>query len=164
MSTQHVERRADGRYQQGRSANPRGREPGSKNKAKTLKVEDAVKAAEMALDGEGTHAIAKALHATPEAVKSALSHSRRLLEIYTPHAAAKWVRAIDVAAENGDHKPAMALLQSVKSIEPIAQTYETPGGSKATAAVNVQIVGFEFAGLPKPAQPVIDVTTTKEGQ
>jgi hypothetical protein len=145
-------------FKKGQVTNPTGRKPGSKNRAKALFAEDTVKAAEMALGGESTTAIAKALHATPEAVKSALSHSRRLLEIYTPHAAAKWVRAIDVAAENGDHKPAMALLQSVKSIEPIAQTYETPGGSKATAAVNVQIVGFEFAGLPKPAQPVIDVT------
>lgn len=53
-----------------------------------------------------------------ERVKSA----RLVLGGNTDHAARSWVKAIDVAAKRGDHKPARDLLLSERVIEPIGET------------------------------------------
>jgi hypothetical protein len=146
-------------FEKGNQASP-GRTPGSKNVPKELTIPQAVSAVELAAAGRTPRQIARLLKARPDAVKEALSQSRRLLEVCSPRFAEHWLRASEVAAEDGDHKPAMAALQSIKVVEPVAQTYETGGGAKAVAGVKVEFVNFGFAGLPQ-AQPAIDVTTTE---
>lgn len=123
-------------------------------------------AAQLARKGHAPRTIAKLLQARPEAVREALTHARQLLEFFAPEVAMNWIDAARIAAAKGDHKPAMALLQSVKVVEPIAQTYDTGHGQggKAIAAVTVEFHGFSFAGLPAPqaqaAPAAIDVAAT----
>jgi hypothetical protein len=159
-------------FQKGQSGNPKGREPGSKNQPKdALTVTGAVSAIELASKGLGARQIARLLKARPNAVKEALSQSRRLMEVCAPKFAEHWLRASQVAAEDGDHKPAMAALQSIEAVKPIAQTYETGNAGKAAAfaGVKVELHGFYCAGLPGlptglvPQQPgaepvTVDVT------
>ena len=150
------------RWEKGQSGNPKGRTPGTKNRVTHLTIPDAVAAAQLAKRGLSADDIAKALHAKPEAVKEALSQARQLLESFAPDVAKDWIDASRIAAAEGDHKPAMALLQSIKVVEPVAQTYDTATGAKAVAGVKVEIHNFGFAGLPQPqpaAEPVtVDVT------
>jgi hypothetical protein len=149
-------------WKKGQSGNPNGRPPGIINRPSTLPVGTAVAAVELSNQGYSPDRIAKLLDAKPEAVKEALSHSRKLMEMFAPEFAQHWLRASQVAAEDGDHKPAMAALQSIEVVKPIAQTYDTGAqGGKAVAAVKVELHGFTFAGLPQPApaEPTtIDVT------
>jgi hypothetical protein len=150
-------------FKPGASGNPNGRPPGIESKPTTLPLRAALSAVELAAHGVGPRQIARLLKARPEAVKEALSQSRRLLEVCSPQFAEHWLEASRVAAKDGDHKPAMAALQSIKVVEPVAQTYDTGGpGGKAVAAVKVEFHGFGFAGLPAPqpaAEPVtVDVT------
>jgi transposase len=154
-------KRKGGRFQQGEVGNPNGRPKGSKNRPATLPMRRALAAVELSQQGHSEARIAKMLDAKPEAVKDALSQSRKLLELFSPQFAEHWLRASEVAAEDGDHKPAMAALQSIEVVKPVAQTYDTGGASaKAVAGVQVQFVGFGFAGLPQ-GQPAIDVTATE---
>lgn len=147
-------------FKKGTSGNPKGRPRGIKSREKRLTIPDAVAAARLAQNGVGQATIARMLHATPEAVKEAVTHARSVLELAAPEVAQHWVDAARIAAADGDHKPAMALLQSVKAVEPIAQAYDTgQGAAKAVAAVQVQFVGFGFAGLPQPAAPEPTATT-----
>jgi hypothetical protein len=70
-----------------------------------------------------------------------------------------WRIAAWKAAKDGDHKPAMAALQSIEVVKPIAQTYDTGAkGGNAVAAVQVQFVGFKLPGLPEPEPVTVDVT------
>jgi hypothetical protein len=165
-------KRADGRFQAGEVGNPNGRPKGSKNREKRLSIPDAVAAVQYAKRGISADEIAKALHARPEAVKEALGQSRQLLEAFAPEVAKDWIDASRIAAADGDHKPAMALLQSIKVVEPIAQTYDTgAAGAKAVAGVKVELHGFYCAGLPgltpapqPAAEPVtVDVVARSEG-
>jgi hypothetical protein len=149
------------RWEKGKSGNPKGRTPGTKNRAEHLTIPDAVAAVQFAKRGISADDIAKALHARPEAVKEALSQSRQLLEAFAPEVAKDWIDASRIAAAEGDHKPAMALLQSIEVVKPVAQTYDTgAAGAKAVAAVKVEFHGFSLPGLPQ-AQPAIDVTATE---
>lgn len=135
----------------GQSGNPNGRPKGSKNAPKEdMTIAKAISAVELAADGLSPRKIARLLKARPEAVKEALAQSRRLLEVCSPQAAQDWLRASQVAAEDGDHKPAMALLQSIEVVKPIAQTYDTGANGKAAAfaGVKVELHGFYCAGLP----------------
>lgn len=162
-----VNKRKGGRFQQGEVGNPNGRPKGSKNRQTRLTPNDAVQAAKLARKGLSPTAIAKAVDATPAAVKEALASARQILEVFAPEVARDWVAAARVAAAEGDHKPAMALLQSIEVVKPVAQTYDTGGASaKAVAGVQVQFVGFGFAGLPQgqpAAEPVtVDVTARSE--
>jgi hypothetical protein len=152
-------------FPKGQSGNPKGRALGSKNEAKTktLPLTEALSAVELAGKGHSPRQIARLLKARPTAVREALAQSRRLLEVCSTRFAEDWLVASRVAASEGDHKPAMAALQSIEVVKPIAQTYDTgAAGGKAVAAVQVQFVGFGFAGLPQPAAPepttTIDVT------
>lgn len=149
------------RFAKGESGNLKGRTPGTKNREKRLTIPDAVAAVQLAKRGLSEAEIATALHARPAAVKEALGQSRQLLEAFAPRVAKNWIDAAEVAAADGDHKPAMALLQSIKVVEPVAQTYDTgTAGAKAVAAVKVELHGFTFAGLPSQPEekPAIDVT------
>lgn len=150
-------------FPKGRSGNPKGRAPGTKLRPRTLPVGTAVAAVELSKQGYSPERIAKLLDATPEAVKDTLSQSLRLMQMCAPEFAQHWLEASRNAAKDGDHKPAMAALQSIEVVKPIAQTYDTgAAGSKAVAAVKVEFVNFGFAGLPQPAAPepttTIDVT------
>ena len=148
-------------FPKGQSGNPKGRAPGTKLKPSTLPVGTAVAAVELSQQGYSPERIAKLLNAKPEAVKDALSQSLRLMQMCAPAFAEHWLRASQVAAEDGDHKPAMAALQSIEVVKPIAQTYDTgTAGAKAVAAVKVELHGFTFAGLPSQPEekPAIDVT------
>lgn len=155
-------------FPKGQSGNPKGRAPGTKLKPRTLPMASAIAAIELSTQGYSPERIARMLDAKPEAVKEALTHSRKLMEMFAPEFAQHWLRASQVAAEDGDHKPAMAALQSIEVVKPIAQTYDTGAqGGKAVAAVQVQFVGFGFAGLPQPAAPeptttTIDVTASSK--
>jgi hypothetical protein len=157
-------------FPKGQSGNPKGRAPGTKLRPSTLPMARAIAAIELSNQGYSPERIAKMLDAKPEAVKEALAHSRKLMEMCAPEFAQHWLRASQVAAEDGDHKPAMAALQSIEVVKPIAQTYDTGAqGGKAVAAVQVQFVGFGFAGLPQPQQAeaetkTIDVTATAGGK
>jgi hypothetical protein len=148
-------------FPKGRSGNPKGREPGSKNAPKdALTVAGAVSAIELAGKGRTPRQIARLLKARPTAVREALAQSRRLMEVCAPQFAEDWLTASRVAAADGDHKPAMAALQSIEVVKPIAQTYDTgAAGGKAVAAVKVEFVNFGFAGLPQPAAPEPTTTT-----
>jgi DNA-binding CsgD family transcriptional regulator len=154
-------------YKPGESGNPNGRPPGIEAKPASLTIPQAVSAVELAAAGRTPRQIARLLKARPEAVKEALSQSRRLLEVCSPKFAEHWLRASEVAAEDGDHKPAMAALQSIDVVKPIAQTYDTGPGAKAVAAVKVEFHGFSLPGLPQaqpPAEPVtVDVSARSEG-
>jgi hypothetical protein len=153
-------------FEKGNQVSP-GRTPGSKNVPKDLTIQQAVSAIELASKGLSPRKIARLLKARPNAVKEALSQSRRLMEVCAPKFAEHWLRASEVAAEDGDHKPAMAALQSIEVVKPVAQTYDTGPGGKAVAAVKVEIHNFGFAGLPDPqpaAEPVtLDVSARSEG-
>jgi hypothetical protein len=147
-------------FKPGESGNPSGRPPGIESKPTTLPLTQALSAVELASKGHTPRQIARLLKARPTAVKEALSQSRRLLEVCSPQFAQHWLRASQVAAEDGDHKPAMAALQSIEVVKPIAQTYDTGAqGGKAVAAVQVQFVGFGFAGLPQPPQAEAETKT-----
>jgi hypothetical protein len=157
-----VNKRKGGRFQQGEVGNPTGRPKGSKNRQTRLTPNDAVQAAKLARKGLSPTAIAKVVSATPAAVKEALASARQILEAFAPEVAQHWVEAARIAAADGDHKPAMALLQSIEVVKPVAQTYDTGPGGKAVAAVKVEIHNFGFAGLPDPQpQQAIDVTATE---
>lgn len=148
-------------FKKGKSGNPAGRPKGIKAREKRLSVLDAVAAVQLAKRGLSEAEIASALHATPAAVKEATGQSRQILEVFAPRVAKNWIDAAEVAAADGDHKPAMALLQSIEVVKPIAQTYDTgAAGAKAVAAVKVELHGFTFAGLPSQPEekPAIDVT------
>lgn len=156
------------RFAKGESGNLKGRTPGTKNREKRLTIPDAVAAVQLAKRGLSETEIASALHARPAAVKEALGQSRQLLEAFAPRVAKNWIDAAEVAAADGDHKPAMALLQSIDVVKPVAQTYDTgPGGAKAVAAVKVEFHGFSLPGLPQAqpaAEPVtLDVSARSEG-
>lgn len=149
-------------FEKGNKASP-GRKPGSKNRPRTLSLDDAMMAVRLERKGNSTSAIARMLNARPEAVKDAVANGRKLLDQFGPEMARYWRVAARQAAKRGDHRPAMAAMLSSKAIEPVAQTYDTGGaGAKAVAGVQVQFVGFGFAGLPQPqpvAEPVtVDVT------
>jgi hypothetical protein len=149
-------------FKEGVSGNPAGRPPGIESRPSTLPMATALAAVELSQQGHSEARIAKLLDAKPEAVKDALSQSRKLLEMFSPQFAEHWLRASEVAAEDGDHKPAMAALQSIEVVKPVAQTYDTGPGGKAVAAVKVEIHNFGFAGLPDPQpQQAIDVTATE---
>lgn len=148
-------------FENGSVANPKGRPKGSKNRPNTLPVAEAMVAVELASKGHSPSRIARLLDAKPEAVRDALANSRKLLDQFMPEMARYWRVAAYRAAKRGDHRPAMAAMQSTKVIEPIAQTYDTGGqGSKAVAAVKVELHGFTFAGLPQQGEEpkTIDVT------
>jgi hypothetical protein len=147
-------------FEPGQSGNPNGRPPGARNRSKTLALAEAVTAAELARLGRTPRQIARLLKAKPEAVKEALAQSLRLIQACAPQFAEHWLIASRVASARGDHRPAMAALQSLKVIEPIAQVYDNGQSATATAGVKVEFVNFGFAGLPPPQQqPVaIDVT------
>lgn len=147
------------RFGKGNRANPNGRPRGSKNRPATLSIPDAITALQLAKRHKSPAAIARALGARLDAVKDALAHARLIGEAYAPEVMMNWIRSTGVAADQGDHKPAMALLQSIEVVKPIAQTYDTGGANaKAVAGVKVEFVNFGFAGLPPPA---IDVTTSE---
>jgi hypothetical protein len=151
-------------FKPGESGNPTGRPPGIETTSMTLPLTTAISAIELASKGLGPRQIARLLKARPNAVKEALSQSRRLMEVCAPKFAEHWLRASQVAAEEGDHKPAMAALQSIDVVKPVVQTYDTGPGGKAVAAVKVEIHNFGFAGLPQPQpqpQQAIDVTATE---
>lgn len=137
-------------FKKGQSGNPKGRPKGSRNKPKTLALAQAITAAELARLGRTPRQIARLLKAKPEAVKEALAQSRRLLESCAPQFAEHWLVASRNAALEGDHKPAMAALQSIEVVKPIAQTYDTGANGKAAAfaGVKVELHGFYCAGLP----------------
>jgi hypothetical protein len=159
------------RFKKGQSGNPKGRPKGSKNQPKTLALTEAIAVAELTRRGRTPRQIARLLKARPAAVKEAVVQSRRLLEVCAPQFAEHWLEASRIAAADGDHKPAMAALQSIEVVKPIAQTYETGNGGKAAAiaGVKVELHGFYCAGLPGlptglvPQQPgaepvTVDVT------
>jgi len=157
-----------GGFQKGVVSNPNGRPKGTKNREKRLTIPDAVAAVQLAKRGLSETEIATALHARPAAVKEALGQSRQLLEAFAPRVAKNWIDAAEVAAADGDHKPAMALLQSIEVVKPVAQTYDTgAAGAKAVAGVQVTFVGFSLPGLPQAqpaAEPVtLDVSARSEG-
>lgn len=135
-------------FKKGQSGNPAGRPKGSKNTPKELTIGQAVSAVELARLGRTPRQIARLLKARPEAVKEALTQGRRLLEVFAPQFAEHWLIASRVAATDGDHKPAMAALQSIEVVKPIAQTYDTGGKAAAFAGVKVELHGFYCAGLP----------------
>lgn len=158
-------RKPSGRpFKKGESGNPNGRPPGIVSKPSTLPISKAIAAVELSKEGYTPERIAQMLNAKPEAVKDALAQSLRLMQMCAPAFAEHWLRASQVAAEDGDHKPAMAALQSIKVIEPVAQTYDTgSAGAKAVAAVKVEVHGFNFAGLPPQAtDETIDVTASTQ--
>jgi hypothetical protein len=148
-------------FEKGNRASP-GRPKGSKNRPSTLNLDDAMMAVRLERKGHSASRIARLLDAKPEAVKDAIANGRKLLDQFNPEMARYWRIAAARAAKRGDHRPAMAAMQSTKAIEPIAQTYDTGAqGGKAVAAVKVELHGFTFAGLPQPApaEPTtIDVT------
>jgi hypothetical protein len=148
-------------FEKGNHASP-GRPKGSKNRPSTLNLDDAMMAVRLERKGHSASRIARLLDAKPEAVKDAIANGRKLLDQFNPEMARYWRIAAARAAKRGDHRPAMAAMQSTKAIEPIAQTYDTGAqGGKAVAAVKVELHGFTFAGLPQPApaEPTtIDVT------
>jgi hypothetical protein len=152
-------------FKPGESGNPTGRAKGSKNRPKTLELSALITVAELARLGRTPRQIARLLKAKPAAVDEAVRQGRRVLEVCAPQFAEHWLIASRVAAAAGDHRPAMAAMQSTKAIEPIAQTYST-NGPQAVAAVKVEFHGFTFAGLPAPTTPpaapaAIDVTPTR---
>src|SRR5688572_18016401 len=124
-------------FEKGNKASP-GRTPGSKNVPNVLTLPQAVSAAERAAAGRTPRQLARLLKARPDAVKEAIAQSRRLREVCRPQFAEHWLRASQVAAEDGDHKPAMAALQSIKVVEPIAQAYDV-GAGKASAIAGVKV-------------------------
>jgi hypothetical protein len=147
-------------FPKGQSGNPKGRAPGTKLRPSTLPMASAIAAIELSNQGYSPERIAKMLDAKPEAVKEALAQSLRLMQMCAPEFAQHWLRASQVAAEDGDHKPAMAALQSIEVVKPIAQTYDTGAqGGKAVAAVKVELHGFTFAGLPQPAPAEAETKT-----
>jgi hypothetical protein len=149
--------RTCGRFQKGHSGNPRGRTPGSKNRPRHLPLTDAITAATLARRGYSATRIARVLRARPEAVRESITQARRLLELFAPEFAINWLEAARVAAKRGNHKPAMAALQSIGVVKPIPQTYDTAqAGNKASAAVHVQ-----FVGLPTRSLPAVDTSSTE---
>lgn len=159
-------------FPKGESGNPDGRPPGVVSKPKTLALAEAISAVELARQGRTPRQIARLLKARPEAVKEALAQGRRLMEVCAPQFAEHWLIASGNAALAGDHKPAMAALQSIEVIKPIAQTYDTGNGKAAAfAGVKVELHGFYCAGLPNvptnltPQEPAalpaaIDITAS----
>lgn len=153
----------DTQFKPGETGNPNGRPKGSKNRPSTLNLDDAMMAVRLERKGHSPSRIARLLDAKPEAVKDAIANGRKLLDQFNPEMARYWRIAAARAAKKGDHRPAMAAMQSTKAIEPIAQTYDTGAqGGKAVAAVKVELHGFTFAGLPTQPQgeepKTIDVT------
>jgi hypothetical protein len=166
----------DTRFKRGQSGNPHGRPKGSKNRPRTLPIDDAMLAVKLERKGHSASAIARLLDAKPEAVKDALANARKLLDQFAPEFARYLRIAAYRAAKRGDHRPALAALQSTKVIEPIAQTYDTGNGKGAAAfaGVKVELHGFYCAGLPglpqglvpqaPDAEPVtVDVSARSEG-
>jgi hypothetical protein len=151
-------------FPKGQSGNPDGRPPGIESKPTTLALSEAISAVELAAKGRTPRQIARLLKARPEAVKEALAQSRRLMEVCAPQFAEDWLTASRVAAADGDHKPAMAALQSIEVVKPIAQTYDTGAAGKAAAfaGVKVEFHGFSLPGLPGLPQDLTPQNGTAE--
>ena len=81
--------------------------------------------------------------------------ARRILKANVVRAAKAWPRAIDTAAEKGNHKPAKDLLMHTGVIEPLGEA----GAQGAVVLVGVNIyqdmaTGQRFHGEPPPNCPV----------
>ncbi len=84
--------------------------------------------------------------------------ARRVLKAHVVKAAKAWPRAIEKAADKGDHKPAKDLLMHTGVIEPLGED----GARGALLLVGVNIyqdvrTGQQFKGQPDPNRPVVVV-------
>ncbi len=97
--------------------------------------------------------IGELLGRDPRTVKKYLKdteeYAKTLLTAEAPRASKKWGRAIDVAAEKGDHRPAKELLEAVKVVEP-PKTKDGP-------SQQLIVVGEGFKNLTG-ATPIIEGT------
>jgi hypothetical protein len=137
-----------GRFKPGTSGNPAGRPRGKAARPRHLPIADAVAAVQLATAGLSARRIAKLLNARPDAVTEALEGALKLLQLFAPEIALDWINASRNAASKGDHRPAMALLQSLGVVKPIPQAYDLGARANAVAGVKVEYHNFAFAGLP----------------
>ncbi len=81
--------------------------------------------------------------------------ARRVLKAHVVKAAKAWPRAIEKAADKGDHKPAKDLLMHTGVIEPLGE--DGAHGALVLVGVNVYQdvrTGQQFKGQPDPNRPV----------
>ena len=84
--------------------------------------------------------------------------ARRVLKAHVVKAANAWPRAIEKAADKGDHKPAKDLLMHTGVIEPLGE--DGARGALVLVGVNVYQdvrTGQQFKGQPDPNRPVVIV-------
>lgn len=90
-----------------------------------------------------------------------LAKARSILERAAPRLARNLIKSAQIAAEKGDHKPALAGLLHAKAIDPIAQSYQTSPNSNQQSGVVIKI-GVALSGQTSTATSPREITLSND--
>lgn len=93
--------------------------------------------------------VANLVSRSPQTVLRVAGQAKELLKAASIDAVGDWIKASQVAAQRGDHRPARDMLLASKIID--VQTQATHG---PTVVVEL---GFRLPGLPQPPSPNVEL-------
>ena len=115
-----------------------------------LSLAERITVAQLLAQNHSVAEIAQALSRSPATIRAHAAEALAFLQGAALDFASDWVKASEIAAQRGDHRPAMQALEATKVIE----------RPQATAPVVSVQIGFALPGVPAQPQalpPVIDL-------